>query len=317
MANKKTTIQQQEDEYGPEFDYQQAMDDYKTGQKPILDAIMKNYRKPELPIDPEQEKKAKFGAALSDTFSSLAQMFQHGQGGIVQKREMPSATQTTNARLQAIKDKYDRDMIQYGAVKSNAELQDLNMFLNNARESAGKKREYRLYKEKAAIEADKEAERKRQFDVKQQETERHNKVMENKPTGGSSKHDKENNQKTVPVFVNNKQHQFPANLIEEVVARAIKDGVAGNITTGKDDRNRPILQKISPTSNLTAQQKQSIFQNVYRRYLQEDNNGQLLIRRQLSDYDKKTGITAQEKWKLPKTPANSQKSSNSDPLGIM
>ena len=167
MATTQTTIQQ-EDEYIPEFDYQKAIEDYKTGQKPILDAIMSNYKKPEQQIDPEQEKKAKFGAALTDTFSSMAEMFQHGQGGLVQKRDTPSSTQTTNARLQAIKDKYDKDMLQYGALKSNAELQDLNMYLSNAREAAGKKREYKLYKAKAAQEAEKAAEQARQFERKQQ-----------------------------------------------------------------------------------------------------------------------------------------------------
>ena len=96
MATTQTTIQQ-EDEYIPEFDYQKAIEDYKTGQKPILDAIMSNYKKPEQQIDPEQEKKAKFGAALTDTFSSMAEMFQHGQG--VQGRRGGSIATLLNLAL--------------------------------------------------------------------------------------------------------------------------------------------------------------------------------------------------------------------------
>ena len=298
MATTEQTNIQEVEEYEP-FDYNKAIEDYKSGQKPILDAIMANYKKPVPVVDPDQEKKAKFGAALTDTFGSLAEMFAHGQGALVGKRETPSNTQTTNARLQALKDKYDNDMLQYGATKSNAELQDLNMYLSNARDAAGKKREYRLYKAKAAQEAEKEAERKRQFDIKQKEDARHNRAMENKPTGNDNNKDP----KTIPVFVNNKQHQFPANLMEEVVARAIKDGVAGNVKTGEDRMKRPIMQKIQLNTPLSVQQKQQIFQNVYPRYLQEGDNGQLLIRRGLSEYDKKSGITAQEKWKKPKQAA--------------
>lgn len=291
MATTTQTTTVQEDEYGPELDYNKILEDYNVSKKPILDAIMSNYKKPEPQIDPEQEKKAKFGAALTDTFGSLAEMFAHGQGALVSKRDTPSSTQTTNARLQALKDKYDKDMLQYGAVKSNAELQDLNMYLSARREADGAKRSYNLYKAKAA----QEAERKRQFDIKQKEQARHNRAMENKPTGS----EKDKTPKTLPVFVNNKQLDFPADLMEEVVARAIKDGVAGNTTVETTDRRGTKTKKSVPiqlNTPLSVQQKQQIFQSVYPRYLQEGNNGKLLIRRGLTDYDKKSGITAQEKY---------------------
>ena len=316
MATTQTTIQQ-EDEYVPEFDYQKAIEDYKTGQKPILDAIMSNYKKPEQQIDPEQEKKAKFGAALTDTFSSMAEMFQHGQGGLVQKRDTPSSTQTTNARLQAIKDKYDKDMLQYGAVKSNAELQDLNMYLNNAREAAGKKREYKLYKAKAAQEEEKTAEQARQFERKQRETERHNRAMERKPSGNINKEDKP---KTIPVFINNRQQEFPADLMEEVVARAIKDGVAGNTTVETTDRRGTKTKKTVPVqlnTPLSVQQKRQIFQSVYPKYILQKPDGSMHIRRNLSEYDKRSGVTAQEKWKMPKQAAQPKPQTNNDPLGIL
>ena len=143
------------------FDYNKAMDEYKGGRKPLLDAIMSNYKKPEKQINPEQEKKAKFGSALSDTFGSLAQMFAHGQGARVQRNQGASSTEKTNARLQAIRDKYEQDLTQYQTIKGNAAVQDLNMHLANAKEASGKKRQYMLYKAKQAAE-EAENDKKRQ-----------------------------------------------------------------------------------------------------------------------------------------------------------
>ena len=294
------------------FDYNKAMDEYKGGRKPLLDAIMSNYKKPEKQINPEQEKKAKFGAALSDTFGSLAQMFAHGQGARVQRNQGASSTEKTNARLQAIRDKYEQDLTQYQTIKGNAAVQDLNMHLANAKEASGKKRQYLLDRAKAAQEAEKE--RIRLAERAEDRETRAKQHADDIALGYArlNKDEKDKTPKTLPVFVNNKQHEFPADLMEEVVARAIKDGVAGNITTGKDNRNRPIVQKVTPTSSLTAQQKQAIFQSVYPRYLQEGDNGQLLIRRGLSDYDKKSGITAQEKFLKPKVQPAAEKPSQSN-----
>ena len=147
------------------FDYNKAMDEYKGGRKPLLDAIMSNYKKPEKQINPEQEKKAKFGAALSDTFSSLAQMFAHGQGARVQRKQGASSTEKTNARLQAIRDKYEQDLTQYQTIKGNAAVQDLNMHLANAKEASGKKRQYLLYRAKqAAEEAENDKKRQQELD---------------------------------------------------------------------------------------------------------------------------------------------------------
>ena len=146
------------------FDYNKAMDEYKGGRKPLLDAIMSNYKKPEKQINPEQEKKAKYGAALSDTFGSLAQMFAHGQGARVQRNQGANSTEKTNARLQAIRDKYEQDLTQYQAIKGNAAVQDLNMHLATAKEASGKKRQYLLYRAKQAAE-DAENDKKRQQQV--------------------------------------------------------------------------------------------------------------------------------------------------------
>ena len=292
------------------FDYNKAMDEYKGGRKPLLDAIMSNYKKPEKQINPEQEKKAKYGAALSDTFGSLAQMFAHGQGARVQRNQGASSTEKTNARLQAIRDKYEQDLTQYQTIKGNAAVQDLNMHLANAKEASGKKRQYLLYRAEAAQEAEKE--RIRLAERAEDRETRAKQHADDIALGYArlNKDEKDKTPKTLPVFVNNKQHEFPADLMEEVVARAIKDKVAGNTTVETTDRRGQKTKTsvpIQPNTPLSVQQKQQIFQSVYPRYLQEGDNGKLLIRRGLSDYDKKSGITAQEKWKMPKTPATSPK----------
>jgi hypothetical protein len=146
MPTEPLTYEQQlEQSMNEPFDYTKAMSDYNTGQKPILDAIMSNYKKPEQPIDPEQAQKAKFGAAMTDTLGSLAEMVAQGNGARIRNRTTPTSTQTTNARLKEIQDKYEKDLTQYQAVNGNAQMQDLNMFLANRREANGLKRQYLTY----------------------------------------------------------------------------------------------------------------------------------------------------------------------------
>jgi len=274
------------------FDYNNFTKEYQAGKKPVLDMIMGNYKKPEPEIDPETAKKAKYAASLTDTLSTLAEMFAHGQGAYVRNRAgQPTNSQTTNAKLQASADKHEAAMQRYISTEGNAKLQDFNIAMQTAQQARGEKRAYYLRK---AEQSWKEAQAKTKADAdadKLREQKRHNIAMENKPTGA----DKKTDEKTIPVFVNNKQHNFPANMVEEVVARAIKDGVVGNITTGKDNRGRPIVQKVTPTSSLTAAQKQAIFQSIYPRYIKEGDDGTLLIRRGLSVYDKQSGISAQDK----------------------
>jgi hypothetical protein len=88
-------------------------------------------------------------------------MFAHGQGARVQRNQGASSTEKTNARLQAIRDKYEQDLTQYQTIKGNAAVQDLNMHLANAKEASGKKRQYMLYKAKQAAE-EAENDKKRQ-----------------------------------------------------------------------------------------------------------------------------------------------------------
>lgn len=133
--------------YPEPLDYNKAWSEYQSGEKPLLHAIMSNYTKPVQEITPEQAQKAKFGAAMTDTFSSLAEMFAHGQGARIRNNTGPSNQQTTNARLRQYQDKYDQEMKQYGSINANAELQDFNHKIEMDRLNNQEKRQYYLNKQ--------------------------------------------------------------------------------------------------------------------------------------------------------------------------
>jgi len=126
------------------FNQDKFYEEWQSGKKPLVDAIMSNYTKPVPTLTPE---KAKFGSALTDTFSSLAEMFAHGQGARIRNREGASNQQTTNAKLQAYQDKYDQEMQRYGGMKANAELMDFNKKLELDRMNSQEKRQYYLNKQ--------------------------------------------------------------------------------------------------------------------------------------------------------------------------
>lgn len=133
------------------FDREKFTQEWQAGSKPVMQMLMENYKKPEPTLTPEQEQKAKFGAALTDTMGTLAQIFAHGQGARVRDTSaQPSNTQITNARLQALNDKYAQDIYRYNQAYGNAAMLDFNQLLEQDKAERGYKREYNLYKQKDA-----------------------------------------------------------------------------------------------------------------------------------------------------------------------
>ena len=319
MPEELTYEQQYEQSVNDPFDYARAMEEYKVGKKPLLDAIMSNYKKPEPQITPEQEKRAKFGAALTDTFGSLAEMFAHGQGALVRNRETPSNTETTNARLQAIKDKYENDMLQYGATKSNAELQDLNMYLANRREAAGAKRNYAAYKAKKEYDAAQaEADRKLKEQLAKEAAGQKDKEFKEGQRQFDKKNaldwynatkDKKEEKKTVPVFINGKQENLPSEYINKVVGNAIREGKAGTIKqTKKDARGKEVTvdEKITSTTKLTQEQTMQIFEQAYPQYIKEKlPDGRFVIMQSSSWKKPKTQVQNSPQSKVPQTSTGS------------
>lgn len=173
----------------PDFNYNQFYEDWKSGGKPVVEAILSNYRKPEPKLTSEQEKRVKTASAITDSFSALAELFAHGKGAHIRPRQGETNTQTNNERLQQLQDKYLQESLRYGTTKANAEMQDFAQQLKAAMQARGQKRENLIYKSKqawneaqaqakAAAEAAKQAEQKRQFEAKQSETIRNNKSRE-------------------------------------------------------------------------------------------------------------------------------------------
>lgn len=144
------------------FNYSKFQQEWKQGDKPILNAIMSNYTKPEQKVSPQDEKRAKFSASITDAVSSIAQMFAHGKGAMIQRNASnASSTNTTNARLKQIQDKYENDLLRYQSVKGNAEMQDFNQQMKSSMDAKGQKRQILLYKAQQEAKAMEEARRER------------------------------------------------------------------------------------------------------------------------------------------------------------
>ena len=318
----------QEVEQQEPFDPNKVYEQWQTSKKPILDIIMAGQKKPEPTLTPEDEQKARFGSALGDTFGSLAEMFAHGQGARVRNREGKSSVQNTNERLQALRDKYDAADATYRGVEANANLQDFTGYLSNAMKARNEKREFKLnvaaqeakqaelerqaqlLAAKQAAEdkrhADKIAEDARQFDE-------NNKLNKKRFSLDFEKAQKE---KVIPIFLKGKEREFPAKFMDDVVSRAIRDGLAGEITeTHSDITGRTTVKRpVTATTKLDDGQKRQIFEKVYRYYVYEDEKGNILIRQQLTPYDKKSGISAQDKWEGNTSRGTAAPAA--DPLGL-
>ena len=225
-------------EYDPEKEYQYyteqidqidntpidtgaVYNEWKASKKPIVDIIMRNYKKPEPQLTERQAEQAKFSSALTDTLTTVGEMFAHGQGARVRNRTTPTNTKQTNARIKAIQDKQDADMLQWQSAMGNAEMQDFNQHLSTAMQQRGEKRNYYLRKaeqtaraiqarSKAEAEARKAAQDQANFETEHAETVRKNKAGEAIDWANLNKKDKK---ATVPVFIDNKQYNFPAEFL--------------------------------------------------------------------------------------------------------
>lgn len=273
------------------FDYDKFYQDWKGGNKPIVNAIMDNYQKPTPELTPEQAQKARTAAGLTDTLSSMAEIFAHAQGATIRPREGASSIQTTNDRLQAFQDKYKNDMLRYQTVKGNAELQDFNQRLNMDLDQRKEDRAAQIYASKMAAE---EAKQKAAAEIKQKELNLRQKQIgiQASAQAENARHNRRAEQisaqdknttaqnKTVPVFINGQQHRLPSDLIDHVVNLAIQDGSADSIPIlikGEHDKMTTIKQPITTTTNITPLQKKAIFEKSYGKYLSVDNKGNIQI----------------------------------------
>ena len=158
----------------PSFDFDGFVNSYKSGDKPFVEALMTAYQKPEPPITPEQEKKARTASAITDSLTTLADILGHTHGvKIRDKKGEKTSTQQTNARIEALKDKYEQDMLRYNALQAGAIRED---FLNQLRIAQGNhQQEVQHHNRQAEIERiNKETDRNRQWQLEDEERKRKN-----------------------------------------------------------------------------------------------------------------------------------------------
>jgi len=98
--------------------------------QPILRQLFDRYHpEPTRELTEEQQRKARWGATLSDSFASLAEMAGHRAGAHVRNRQGKSAVATTNDRLQEMERDYQKRLLQHNSGRFNADYQDFNNLL--------------------------------------------------------------------------------------------------------------------------------------------------------------------------------------------
>lgn len=153
----------------PAFDRNAFYDTWKSGRKPMMEALMSAYTNPEATVTPEQARKARNAAALSDAFSSLSEIVSLARGGGVRRRSGQSSVKTTNDRLAQLQNKYEQDMIRYNMARGNAESHDFREQLRAAMDEDGQKRKNILLRAEYAKKLEDEARKSAQRAAENQE----------------------------------------------------------------------------------------------------------------------------------------------------
>jgi len=131
------------------FDYDRFIEEYQRGEKPLLDILMRNYTPPQQEVTPEQAKRAKFAAALTDSFKTLAEIYGQNKGAYIRNRgNEKTNAQVTNDKLRVIRDKYEQDMMRYNLMKNNAEMKDFLQRLQTEQNKANKQFQWELYNQR-------------------------------------------------------------------------------------------------------------------------------------------------------------------------
>lgn len=156
------------------FDYDGFTASYANGEKPLVEALMGAYTKPEKRISPEQEKKARTAAAISDGLASLAEIAGYSSGVKIRNRSADkTSTQKTADRIESLKDKYEQDMLRYNTLKSGAIREDFASQLRSSMNNHNQNVQHQNRQaEIARLEA--EAAKKRDWQIEDEERKRKN-----------------------------------------------------------------------------------------------------------------------------------------------
>lgn len=277
-----------------------------------LDRLGAIYPAPK-PYTPQQEQRTRNAATIAESLKSLAEIYGGAKGAYIRNRE-PIEMDKAEKKILYERNKYDSDLRDYARAYIQASGQDTE-YLRNLKAKAAEygkdmaAQDYLQKKNAFQMQYDylkDEAERKRK-DAEADERKRENDRRYGLDAAKFKfEKDKEMKKDTIPVYIDGKEQRFPRESVNTVVARAIQDGVAG---TTRQTRNRYDLMgnvigkeevevPITPSTSLTDNQIQGIFEANYKRYLERGMN----IRQGLTDYDKaydnKKGITAEYKRRI-------------------
>jgi hypothetical protein len=287
-------------------------------------------------MDAQRAEAIRNGAAISDSFAALADMFAHGSGAYVRPRDM-TASQTAEARVEAGQQKdRDRSDAYKNALlniamndfdfKRKAGLQNaqLGAKLQNERAIQAAKNQLEIWKKDIdkGIASDKLKQEYAKLDAQVKNWEDQNKIAkQNADTGrinaGTNAYraqtdrkkfnlnkDKYDDSKSVDVTVGHQTYKdFDKKDVGQVVARAIQDGNAKIQREVEDPMSGKVIGyeqvNVTPTTKLTAEQVNQIFNDVYpayvSRYSKSNREAGYTIEPAVSNHDFRNRVTAHSK----------------------
>ncbi len=149
------------------FDYQGAIKEWQQGGgvRPMLSILQKHYKAPTPELTPEQIRRAKMSASITDGLREFAKMFAHGKGAYIRNDNGQSSTKTTNKRLKEIQDKYAQDSLRYNLALAGTEEKDFLGHLKDKQQKYQNKHNVDVLKYKTAkADEDRERDKKDKID---------------------------------------------------------------------------------------------------------------------------------------------------------
>ena len=156
---------------GYEFDHQAVAEAYKAGGGPILEILEQHKPKPQ--ITPEQARKARFAANITDALGNLAQMYTSHRGAYTRPYDGKTSTGVTNERLNKLQDEYTARLAMHDREKAAAQQRDYELLRQYAQKKAEMDYQAKIAKYNQEI-----AEQRRQADIRQKDLERRQGVLD-------------------------------------------------------------------------------------------------------------------------------------------
>lgn len=105
---------------------------YTSSGQPLLQILKQNYKPPKPIMSPQEEKRARISAGISDGLGLLAEAFVLGQGGDVRNRQTPFAQTQLQAKLDKDRERIMREQALYDKIIADGALKDFELYMRNA-----------------------------------------------------------------------------------------------------------------------------------------------------------------------------------------